>query len=200
MKSKSLPLPSPKLTLPAILGLALCVAIVPCSATVEGLRGLTMPTDDPPCAFACTGSLAGFALACSVEDHGHHGGGGHGHGSPIQTSPSCRAGDEAYLTSVAWCMSTKCEEYNVPVSTLEQVWELQVTGDPDVRAKWSYAQALLQVAEPPTRELAMGDMLNVTSLAAPASWLLNFNTASVMDHESRTQSIYGYVHDCTRLP
>ncbi|KAK0622784.1 ferric reductase transmembrane component 4 [Immersiella caudata] len=151
-----------------------------------------MPTDSPACAFACTGSLAGFALSCSIEDHSNHGSGGHGHGTPVVTTPSCRAGDEPYLSTVAWCMSTKCAEFDVPVSRLEEVWALRVTSNPSVRAKWSYTEALLSVDSPPNRTLVMGDKLNITSLA-PASWQVSYNTATVMAHESRTQSIYGLV-------
>lgn len=184
--------PRPRLAAAALAALALCV--LPCRAAVEGLRGLTMPTEDnPACAFACTGSLAGFALSCSTEDHSG-GGGGHGHGSPIVTTSSCRAGNEPYLTTVAWCISTKCASFDVPISRLEEVWELKVTADPSVRAKWSYTEALLHVDAPPTRMLAMGDKLNAT-LLAPASWQTSFNTATVMGHESKTQSIYGYVGD-----
>lgn len=182
--------PRPRLAAAALAALALCG--LPCRAAIDGLRGLTMPTDDDPaCAFGCTGSLAGFALACSTEDHSSDGG-GHGHSSPIVTTSSCRAGDEPYLTTVAWCISTKCAPFGVPVSRLEEVWELEVTGDPSVRAKWSYTEALLNVDGPPTRMLAMGDKLNAT-LLAPASWQTSYNTATAMGHESRTQSIYGYV-------
>lgn len=182
--------PRPRLAAAALAALALCG--LPCRAAIDGLRGLTMPTDDDPaCAFGCTGSLAGFALACSTEDHSSDGG-GHGHGSPIVTTSSCRAGDEPYLTTVAWCISTKCAPFGVPISRLEEVWELEVTGDPSVRAKWSYTEALLNVDGPPTRMLAMGDKLNAT-LLAPASWQTSYNTATAMGHESRTQSIYGYV-------
>ncbi|KAK5652928.1 hypothetical protein OQA88_9407 [Cercophora sp. LCS_1] len=180
---------TPRPILPALAGLAFLAAS--CRAGQEGLRGLTLPTDDPPCAFACTGSLASFPLSCSVEDHSG-GGGGHGHGSPVLTKPSCRANDEAYLRTVAYCMKTKCEPYEIPVSILEQVWELKVTGAPDVPAKWSYTAAFLSIESPPTRQLLPGDTLNTTSLA-PASWQTSFNTASVMANESRTQSIYGLV-------
>lgn len=139
-----------------------------------------MPTGDPARASACTGSLAVFALGCSTEDHSNHDG-GHGHGSPIVTTPSCRVGDEPYLTTVAWCMSTKCTDFDVPISRLEEIWELKVTGDPSVRAKWSYTEALLNVDTPPTRTLVVGDQLNVTSLA-PTSWQVSYNTATVMGH------------------
>lgn len=162
---------------------------LPCRADTEGLRGLTMPTDDPACAFACTGSLAFFELACSGGDHG---GGGHaGHGAVAPTSPECRASDEPYLTTVAWCFKTKCAPYAIPTSRLEAVWELKVTGSPAVAAKWSYTEALLHVDTPPTRQLAMGDILNSTSLVPQLSWQTNLNTAEVMGNESRTQSIYG---------
>lgn len=162
---------------------------LPCWAQA-GLSGITSPIDDPACAYACTRSLANFGLECSVEDHSGHG--GHGHGPPIHTSPECRAHDDAYLTSLAWCLNTKCAEYDVPTSRLQSIWEHEATGDPSVPAKWSYSEALLNVGDPPTRQLVMGDTLNTTSLA-PESWATVFNTAVVMAYETTMESIYGFV-------
>lgn len=162
---------------------------LPCLART-GLPGITSPIDDPPCAYACTGSLSSFPLECSVEDHSGHG--GHHHGPPIYTSPECRAHDSAYLTTLAWCLRTKCAQYEVPTSRLEAIWEEEVTGDVSVPAKWSYTEALLNIDDPPTGQLVMGDTINATSLA-PASWDIVFNTAVVMSHESTTESTHGFV-------
>ncbi|KAK3997865.1 Ferric/cupric reductase transmembrane component 1 [Cladorrhinum sp. PSN332] len=162
---------------------------LPCRASV-GLPGITNPIDDPACAYACTGSLSGYALECSTVDHSRHS--DHGHGPAIYTSPDCRSNDTPYLTTVAWCLRTKCAPYHVPTSRLEAVWEQETTGDASVPAKWSYTEALLNVADPPTRQLVMGDTINAT-LLAPEFWNVSFDTAVVMAYESRMESTLGLV-------
>ncbi|KAK4096395.1 hypothetical protein N658DRAFT_569889 [Parathielavia hyrcaniae] len=169
-----------------ILGLG---GTLPCQASV-GLPGITNPINDPACAHACTGSLSGYALECSHVDHTKLS--SHGHGPATHTSPDCRAGDTPYLTTLAWCLHTKCAPYNVPTSRLEAVWEEKATGVGSVPAKWSYTEALLQVAEPPTRQLVMGDSINATMLA-PEFWNVSFDTAVIMAYESRMESIFGLV-------
>ncbi|GAB1315397.1 hypothetical protein MFIFM68171_05607 [Madurella fahalii] len=152
--------------------------------------GITSAIDDPACAYACTRSLANLRLEYSVDDYSDHG--GQSHGPPIYTSPECRANDNAYLTSLAWCLSTKCAEYEVATSRLEAIWEHEATGDASVPAKWSYTEELLNVADPPTRQLVTGDTFNTTSIA-PEYWETVYNTAIVMAHESTMQSTYGLI-------
>ncbi|KAK4182522.1 hypothetical protein QBC35DRAFT_509837 [Podospora australis] len=120
----------------------------PCLETL-GLPGIAGPIDDPTCAYTCTSTLSSYPLACSTEDH-HNDGSGHSHGA-FHTTPDCRANDESYLTTLAWCFDTKCSRYNVPRARLETVWEETSTGTVAVPAKWSYTQALERVNETPTR-------------------------------------------------
>lgn len=169
---------------------------LPSRASV-GLPGITNPIDDPACAYACTGSLSGYALSCSHVDHSRLS--DHGHGPYIHTSPDCRANDEPYLTTLAWCLHTKCLPYNVPTSRLEAIWEQEATHDPSVPAKWSYTEALLNVAEPPTRQLVMGDAINAT-LLAPEFWNVSFDTTVVMAYESKMESTFGLVTPVPRRP
>lgn len=169
---------------------------LPCRAS-DGLPGVAGPVDDPACAYACTGSLSSFALECSVEDHGGHG--GHSHGASVYTSPECRANNTPYLTTLAWCLHTKCAPYDVLTSRLETIWEQEATTDPSVLPKWSYTEALLNVANPPTRQLVMGETIN-TTLVAPASWDVSFNTAVVMAHSTMMVNALGCVFPLSTAP
>lgn len=168
---------------------------LPCRAS-DALPGVTGPVDDPACAYACTGSLSSFALECSVEDHDAHG--GHSHGASTYTSPGCRANNTPYLTTLAWCLHTKCAPYDVLASRLETIWEQEATTDPSVLPKWSYTEALLNVVDSPTRQLAMGDTINAT-LLAPESWDVSFNTAVVMAHSTMMVNALGCVFPFSSL-
>ncbi|EJD42991.1 ferric reductase transmembrane component 4 [Auricularia subglabra TFB-10046 SS5] len=127
-------------------------------------------------------------LSCSDMDMSHGGHSMHG-GGP--TSPECRAGDSAYLTSTAWCMSTKCAPFDLPVSKLEAFWEGYVTENPALPAKWTYIEALGNVSQPPTRELQPDDMLEVTSLVPDAAFWAQFNTLGNVVRESYVEAQYG---------
>ncbi|KAG9235239.1 ferric reductase transmembrane component 4 [Amylocarpus encephaloides] len=156
---------------------------------VNALVGITNHPYNPPCAFACGNSLSSFTLSCSSHDM--PGGGGHSHGGAGLTSPTCRAGDTAYLTSLAWCMSTKCAQYGIPTSLLQKYWEEQSTKDPTVAPKWDYPTALHNVTEPPTQKLAKGDTINTTSLASQATWDTQYRTMVFLEGESAYESRYG---------
>ncbi|KAM5354771.1 hypothetical protein ACJ41O_001417 [Fusarium nematophilum] len=71
-----------------------------CSARI-GLTGIESFPNQPFCATACYGSLSSYRLDCSVihgdenEYHAH-----------VVTSPECRADNEPFLTSLAWCMAS----------------------------------------------------------------------------------------------
>jgi hypothetical protein len=113
------------------------------------------------------------------------------------TSPSCRAGDTAYLTTLAWCMQTKCAEDAVPTWELEQFWAAEATGDPTVAPKWDYGAAIANISEPPTKKLSAGDTLNSTALAPELAWKTQYNTMSTVEYEETMHARYGYG---TRLP
>lgn len=173
------------------LGLACLV-----SSPVVALVGIDTDMYNPPCAHACRRAIASNMLSCSDHDAS----GGHMHGNSAMTSPQCRAGNTAFLTTLAWCMSTKCAPYRVPTSRLEKFWEEQCTGDPTVAPKWDYGKTLQQVAQPPTRRLSKDDTLDFTALAAEATWELQFSTLTVFEAEERVHARYGYgSHSTPRL-
>lgn len=107
----------------SILGL---VCLTP--GTIAGLVGMGIDMYNPACAHAGSRAIASNPLSCSSHDAS----GGHMHGSSGMTSAQCRASDVAFLTTLAWCVSTRCARYRVPTSKLEEFWEEQCTGDPTV--------------------------------------------------------------------
>lgn len=116
---------------------------------------------------------------------------GHSHGGSGATTAECRANDTAYLTSLAWCIDTKCAAYNVPTWKLQKYWEEQSTTDPTVLAKWDYTTALQQVSTPPNKTLTMDDTLNITVLAVQSTWDTQYRTSWFLTLESKYESIYG---------
>ena len=56
------------------------------------------------------------------------------------TSDQCLAGDAAYLTSLAWCLSTKCPQDDVPAWKLEVWCASWASNNINVSPKWSYAR------------------------------------------------------------
>jgi hypothetical protein len=115
----------------------------------------------------------------------------HGDFKTMHTEPSCRANDTAFLTSVAWCINTKCADEKA--SKIEGYWEDWLTGSKSVPAKWSYAQALAEVdPQPPRYQLNMTDMvLNRTSIVEPIIYLKQFQSLGGSKHEMMMGSRYG---------
>ena len=104
-----------------------------------------------------------------------------------------RAGDTPWLSTLAWCMRTKCAEYHVSISELEAFWENQATGNPSVASKWSYSSTLFNAAQEPTRELSRADdALNSTVLVNPATYEAQYNALTAVQRENVVESGYGY--------
>ncbi|KAJ3052151.1 hypothetical protein HK097_006823, partial [Rhizophlyctis rosea] len=84
-------------------------------------------------------------LSCTDMDHS---GGAHDHGAVGPTSPTCRANDTPYLTTLALCMDTHCDAVDAPVWKREEFWETESTGVPAgmdaVSPKWTYSQAVVE--------------------------------------------------------
>lgn len=114
------------------------------------------------------------------------------HGGSAMTSPQCRASNTAFLTTLAWCMNTKCASYHIPTSMLETFWEEHCTGDPTVAPKWDYGTALQHVVQPPTREITLDETLNSTSLIPHHSWNVQYHTLTFLEAEEAVHARYGY--------
>ncbi|KAK4152521.1 ferric reductase like transmembrane component-domain-containing protein [Chaetomidium leptoderma] len=167
-----------------VLGLLACAL----PRTAFALVGIDTDIFKPPCAYSCARALGRFMLSCSSHDSA---GGGHDHGGSPMTSPACRAGDTAYLRTLAWCMHTKCAEDAVPAWQLEKFWAEQASGDPTMAPKWDYGATIANISEPPTTELATGDMLNSTALAPKAAWQAQYNTMVTFEGQETLHARYG---------
>ena len=117
----------------------------------------------------------------------------------MMTSSLCWASNTPYLTSLAWCMHTKCAEFNVPNSKLESFWEQEATGQSTagvstVPAKWSFAEALANVPGPPLYQLTVDDLdLNTTSLVPSETYLMQWNVLTSVQRETTVENGYGSV-------
>ena len=90
--------------------------------TNHGLIGYGIDMFDPPCAHACRSVVSKSALSCSPpgEVMSHH-----GHGQ-VNTPPECFATDDAYLQTMALCLSTYCEDESA--AELEFYWSRDLVG------------------------------------------------------------------------
>lgn len=154
------------------------------------LNGFPVNPYDPFCAMSCLRSLYGLTLSCSSM------GDTVGMMDMVTTS-ACWAENTPYLTSLAWCMHTKCADRNVLNSKLEYFWENQATGQSNagqigVPAKWSYSEALANIPSPPTIEITPEDMvLNDTSLVSPLVYQEQWNILTGVQRETVQENAYG---------
>lgn len=154
------------------------------------LDGFPVNPYDPFCAMSCLRSLYSLMLSCSSM--------GDTVGMMTMTTTSaCWAENTPYLTSLAWCMHTKCAEYNITNSKLEYFWETETTGQSNageigVPPKWSYSDTLLNIPNPPTIQLTPSDKwLNDTSLVSPLVYQEQWNVLTSVQRETVHENAYG---------
>ena len=138
------------------------------------LNGFPVNPYDPFCAMSCLRSLDGLTLSCSSMDDtvGM---------MDIVTTSACWAENTPYLTSLAWCMHTKCAHRNISNSKLEYFWENQATGQSNagqmgVPAKWSYSDALANI---PVRQRFNSRQRTRRSMTPPLSPLLSTKSSGI---------------------
>lgn len=142
---------------------------------------------EPSCGFACYSAISSAMLECTEMDHS-----GDDHsGMSMSTSDECRAGDTPFLTTLAYCMQTYCDD-KTPVWKREQYWEDQATGGMGVPAKWTYSQALAEITETPTAEFnaSSEEPLEVTMVVTKETYEVQnvFNVR--FDHMEMLQARY----------
>jgi hypothetical protein len=110
----------------------------------------------------------------------------------MATSPDCYATDTAYLTTLAYCMSTHCDPEREPTWRREKFWSTRVTGDESVLPKWDYTTALAEVKETPTvvYNASSPDVLEQTVLVSEASYEMQSKFMVLFDHIEGLQSRY----------
>ena len=158
------------------------------SRPLAALVGFGLDMYNPTCAHACFRAIEPNMLSCS----NHHAHGGHMHGADPMTPPECRAGDTAYLTTLAFCMSSRCARYHISTSRLEEFWERECTRNPAVMPKWNYGTAVQHLTQVPTQEVHENDVLNFTAVVPETAWNLHYHTLTFMEKEEKTHAKYGY--------
>jgi hypothetical protein len=109
-------------------------------------------------------------------------------------TPECKATNDAFLTTLAWCFHTHCPD--IKNSTLERVWEMDIVGRKKVQPspKYSYQVALALAHESPPTEIVDSEaVLNKTSLVDEAVWQSNFNADYVFEKMEAVTEKYGQV-------
>jgi hypothetical protein len=159
----------------------------------HGLIGYGIEMYKPTCAFACRDSIASSTLTCTTtSDMADMPGLAMDMGSG-ETEPDCYATDDAFLQTLAWCISIHCK--NVPEWKLEKYWKMNVAGHAAVQPipKETYQQTLARIVSGPNETLVGGDPLNKTSLVFEEDWLSNFNADSEFETQEVTHERYGCV-------
>jgi len=67
-------------------------------------------------------------------------------------------------------MDTQCAPFAVKASKLEWYWEEKATGSLTAIPKWTYAEALDSITQPPTAQVEEEGTLNFTALVDEKRW------------------------------
>ena len=106
------------------------------------------------------------------------------------TDPECYATDDAFLQTLAWCISSRCKD---DFPTLERYWLLNVAGTQAIQPnpKYSYQQALAMIARPPNETLTAGDPLNTTLSVSDEDYIATFNAQEIFEEQEDLHERYG---------
>jgi hypothetical protein len=157
--------------------------------------GMSIPMYKPPCAYSCYNVISGAMLDCPDNDGDgdHHSGMMmKRHGGMEAATPECRSQSLPFLTTLAYCLSTKCPE-SVHASTLEGFWEENATGDERVMAQWTYGQSIAKVNGTPTAMFDDDNMLNETVLVDTAAWMKDMRTIDNFATNEARHALYAFV-------
>lgn len=157
----------------------LLLSLISAAYTADiGLVGLGRTVFEPLCCYSCLASLWGLELSCTqsaVPDQ------------PRGSDPFCHATSTPYLSSLAYCIRTKCAAENVSTNTAEECWS-SVAGD-------GIAVSGLEDSFPrtaPTTELAYnGTSLDKTSLVNEQYYKVSRSTIQEYVKGEYAHALYG---------
>jgi hypothetical protein len=155
----------------------------------HGLIGYGIKMYKPLCAFSCRAALSGCTLKCSKSmDMGMDG--MDGMDDMIQTSSECYATDDAFLQSMAYCISVKCTDLSA--WQIEKYWEDNIAGADAVQPdpKWTYQATLEKVTSAPTETAVSGELLNKTMLVSEVDYVGNWNAQDGFEHAEDVHEKY----------
>ena len=155
----------------------------------HGLIGYGISMYKPLCASTCRDVISSTTLNCSAPvdtaemdmdmDSG--------------TSPECYSTDDTFLETLAYCMSTHCQD--TAVWELEKYWRTNVAGTQPNQPvpKASYQETLANITTEPTDTLVLGEELNKTIIVSHEDYEASYNAHGVFEKMEVTHETYGYV-------
>ena len=155
----------------------------------HGLIGYGISMYKPLCAFTCRDVLSSSMLNCSVPmDEADM-----DMDMDSATSPECYSTDDAFLETLAYCMSTHCPD--IAVWELEKYWRTNVAGTQlnQPIPKANYQQTLANITTEPTNTLVIGEELNKTMIISHEDYEASYNAHGVFEKMEVTHETYGCV-------
>ncbi|KAM0328574.1 hypothetical protein ACHAQA_004982 [Verticillium albo-atrum] len=165
----------------------------------HGLIGYGIPMYDPPCAFACRDAIAPYRLNCSTVEPKprRHG----GHEAPFATTPECFASDDSYLTSLAWCIQTRCDE--IETWAIDKFWATDVIWNQPAEhrktPKLGFHDALSQAGKAPTELMEDDEVSDAAKLVPDEDWDKTFAMVRTFARVETSNSKYGSLAGSTKL-
>ncbi|KAI4244238.1 MAG: hypothetical protein L6R42_010506, partial [Xanthoria sp. 1 TBL-2021] len=160
----------------------------------HGLIGYGITMYNPLCAYTCRDVLSTSMLRCSEHTDMHMHGGmlkKREMDMGVETSPECYASDNSFLRTLAYCMSTHCQD--VAIWDLEKYWNLNVAGrqpnQPVPRA--TYQQTLAKIATEPKDKLVVGEELNHTMIVSDEAYQASYNAQAMFEKMENNHEKYG---------
>ena len=153
----------------------------------HGLIGYGFTMYHPLCAWTCRDVLGSSMLNCSdpmdMEDPDAY----------IETSPECFATDDFFLQSMAYCLSTHCQD--VSLWDLEKYWGQYLADFEPNQAipKATYQQALQNITAPPTDTIVIGEELNKTMLVSDEDFEASANAQGNFEKIETNHATHGCV-------
>ena len=171
----------------AWLGLLALMATAPCQAFI----GMSIPMYQPACAYSCYNVISAAMLDCpeNTETSDHDGGMMmKRHGGMEAATPACRAQSQPFLDTLAYCLSTHCNDTHA--SVLEAFWEENATGDETVMPQWTYSQSLARVDGTPTAVFDDDETMTQAVLVDEQGWMSDVRTISNFAANEARHALY----------
>ena len=179
----------------------LALGLLALSAPVHAFIGMSIEMYKPPCAHACRDMIASAMLECPETTEDHHESMQmrrdlpsklvKRHGDMDMATPACRAQSLPFLTSLAYCINTRC--LDVPASRIEKFWEDTAAGGVmyhPTMPHYSYAEALMKVNGTPTQMYDAEATVTGTVLTDETEWYDDMRTIDNFAKVEATHALY----------
>ncbi len=175
-----------------------------------GFIGVSITLYQPECAWSCLFCIAP-PLNCTTEDlavsvpekrdapdesaPAPQYPSGNGWNVTLESTPQCKANNDFYLQTVAYCLKSRCTD--LPSIQLEEFWDRDVPflfeGNKGALPvpRQSYTQVLGAIKEPPTELLNNTVFLNYTAVVPDDIYIPEYNTLRYYAANEVTHEIYG---------